>query len=117
LLAPILAKHHTVVCPDLRGFGESSKPDDARDHAGSSKREKARDCVELMSHYGFERFGVVGHDRGAYTAFRAVLDHADRIERLVVLDVVPIFEALQRCDYRFAQRWWHWFFFAQPEKA
>src|SRR5687768_9813613 len=73
-VAPLLATSHTVVCPDLRGFGQSSKPPDSPDHSGSSKRAKARDCVELMRHLGFERFALVGHDRGAYTAFRAAMD-------------------------------------------
>lgn len=115
-VAPLLAVRHTVVCPDLRGFGRSSKPVDTPDHVGSSKRAKARDCVELMRYLGFERFAIVGHDRGAYTAFRAAMDHPMAITHLAILDGVPIFEALERCDARFARRWWHWFFFAQPEK-
>ncbi|MGF6229208.1 haloacetate dehalogenase [Inquilinus ginsengisoli] len=119
-VAPLLAAEHTVVCPDLRGFGRSSKPADTPDHAGSSKRAKARDCVALMQRLGFDRFAIVGHDRGAYTAFRAAMDHPDRISHLAVLDAVPILEALERCDARFAQAWWHWFFFGQkskPERA
>ncbi|WP_447927260.1 alpha/beta fold hydrolase [Vreelandella sp. EE27] len=119
-VAPLLAAHHTVVCPDLRGFGESSKPVDTPDHAGSSKRAKARDCVALMRHLGFERFAVVGHDRGSYTAFRTAMDHPEVIDKAVMLDGVPILEALERCDARFATEWWHWFFFAQldkPERA
>ncbi|WP_420595175.1 alpha/beta fold hydrolase [Deinococcus sp.] len=115
-VAPLLAQTHTVVCPDLRGFGQSSKPPDTPDHAGSSKRAKARDNVALMRHLGFERFAVVGHDRGAYTAFRTALDVPQAVTHLAVLDAVPIAEALARCDARFAQRWWHWFFFAQPDK-
>jgi haloacetate dehalogenase len=115
-VAPILATRHTVVCPDLRGFGRSSKPIDAPDHAGSSKRAKALDCVALMRKLGFERFAVVGHDRGSYTAFRAAMDHPATISHLAILDGVPIIEALERCDYRFAAAWWHWFFFAQPGK-
>ncbi|WP_313701999.1 alpha/beta fold hydrolase [Pantoea sp.] len=73
-VAPELAKSFTVVCPDLRGFGQSSKPADQRDHAGSSKRAKAKDCIELMSQLGFEQFALVGHDRGSYTAYKAALD-------------------------------------------
>ena len=115
-VAPLLAEHHTVVCPDLRGFGRSSKPADTPDHAGSLKRAKARDCVALMRHLGHERFAVVGHDRGSYTAFRTAMDHPETVSHLGVLDTVPIFEALERCDVRFAARWWHWFFFGQPEK-
>jgi haloacetate dehalogenase len=115
-VAPILARHHTVVCPDLRGFGQSSKPADTPDHAGSSKRAKARDGIALMRHLGFERFAVVGHDRGSYTAFRMALDHPQTVTHLAVLDGVPIIEALERCSETFARAWWHWFFFAQLEK-
>ncbi|SFQ29964.1 haloacetate dehalogenase [Variovorax sp. OK605] len=115
-VAPLLAQHHTVVCPDLRGFGESSKPADADDHTGSSKRAKAVDCVQLMHRLGHARFAVVGHDRGSYVALRAALDHPEAISRLAVLDGVPISEALARCNDTFATRWWHWFFYAQPDK-
>ncbi len=115
-VAPLLAASHSVVCPDLRGFGQSSKPADRPDHANSSKRAKALDCLALMRHLGFERFSVVGHDRGSYTAFRLAMDHPAAITRLALLDGVPILEALERCDARFAQAWWHWFFFAQPDK-
>ncbi len=115
-VAPLLADRFTLVCPDLRGFGQSSKPDDTPDHSGSSKRAKARDCVELMRRLGFERFGLVGHDRGSYTAFRTAMDHPAAVSRLAILDGIPIADALARCDARFAASWWHWFFFAQPEK-
>jgi haloacetate dehalogenase len=114
---PRCSRHpHTVVCPDLRGFGQSSKPADTPHHSGSSKRAKARDCVALMKHLGFERFAVVGHDRGSYSAFRTAMDHPRALTRLAVLDGVPILEVLERCTARFAQAWWHWFFFGQPEK-
>jgi haloacetate dehalogenase len=115
-VAPLLARHHTVVCPDLRGFGQSSKPVDTPDHSGSSKRAKARDCVALMQRLGFNSFAVAGHDRGGYVALRLALDHASAITHLAVLDVVPIVEALDRCDAAFAAAWWHWFFYAQPGK-
>lgn len=115
-VAPLLAADHTVVCPDLRGFGQSSVPADAVDHAGSSKRAKARDCIALMRHLGFRRFAIAGHDRGSYTAFRTAMDHPPAISHLIVMDSVPILEALERCDARFAKLWWHWFFFAQPDK-
>lgn len=115
-VAPILAGSHTVVCPDLRGFGKSSKPTDTPDHAGSSKRAKAQDCVELMRSLGHETFAVAGHDRGSYVAFRMAMDHPARVSKLAVLDGVPIADALARCDARFAELWWHWFFFAQPTK-
>ncbi len=115
-VAPIMAEHLTVVCPDLRGYGESSTPADAADHAQASKRAMARDAIELMARLGHRRFAVVGHDRGAYVALRTALDHPDAISHLVVLDAVPIGEALRRADARFARAWWHWFFFGQPDK-
>jgi haloacetate dehalogenase len=114
-VAPLLARTHSVVCPDLRGYGESSKPATTADHEPYSKRAMARDCVALMHRLGHQRFAVVGHDRGGYVAFRTALDHPTAVTRLVVLDGVPIGEALARCDARFAAAWWHWFFFAQPD--
>lgn len=115
-VAPLLAREFTVVCPDLRGYGESSKPPTTEDHAPYSKRAMAGDCVRLMRKLGHERFAVAGHDRGSYVAYRLALDHPEAVTKLVVLDCVPIAEALGRVDARFAERWFHWFFFAQPEK-
>jgi haloacetate dehalogenase len=115
-VAPLLAESHTVVCPDSRGYGESSKPPTTPDHEPYSKRSMARDSVALMRSLGHERFAVVGHDRGAYVAFRCALDHPDVVSALVVLDAVPIGEALGRADAKFASAWWHWFFFGQTEK-
>src|SRR5690349_2225232 len=110
-VAPLLVEDHTVVCPDLRGYGESSKPGDY------SKRAMARDFVNLMSGLGHERFAVAGHDRGAAAAIRLTLDHPGRVTALAVLDGLPIGAHLQRCDARFAQAWYHWFFLAQQEIA
>jgi haloacetate dehalogenase len=115
-VAPLLARQHTVVCPDLRGYGESSKPPTTSDHEPYSKRAMARDCIELMRGLGHERFTVVGHDRGAYVALRIALDHPAAVDRLAVLDAVPIGEALARCDAHFAESWWHWFFFGQTKQ-
>ena len=115
-VAPLLAEQHTVICPDLRGYGESSKPPTTPDHEPYSKRAMARDCIRLMRALGHERFAVVGHDRGAYVALRTALDHPASVDRLVILDAVPNGEALARCDARFAASWWHWFFFGQTDK-
>ncbi|MGZ8634921.1 MAG: alpha/beta fold hydrolase [Solirubrobacteraceae bacterium] len=115
-VAPLLAGRHTVVCPDIRGYGESSKPPTTPDHEPYSKRAKARDIVALMRMLGHERFAVVGHDRGAYVAFRTALDHPHATSALTVLDAVPIAEALDRADARFAGAWWHWFFLGQTDK-
>jgi haloacetate dehalogenase len=115
-VAPLLAARHTIVCPDLRGYGESSKPPTTEDHEPYSKRAMARDVVALMRHLGHERFAVVGHDRGAAVAYRTALDHPGAVSQLVVMDCIPIAEHLARCNARFASSWWHWFFFGQTEK-
>jgi haloacetate dehalogenase len=115
-VAPLLVGDLTVVCPDLRGYGGSSKPPSTPDHEPYSKRAMARDCLALMRRLGHDRFAVVGHDRGGYVAFRLALDHPEAVRRLAVLDDVPIGEALARCDARFAARWWHWFFLGQTAK-
>ena len=115
-VAPVLARSHTVVCPDLRGYGESSKPPTDAGHAPYAKRAMAADCLALMATLGHERFAVAGHDRGAYVALRTALDHPAAVTALAVLDAVPIGEALARCDARFAARWWHWFFYGQTAK-
>ena len=108
-VAPLLAPEFHVVCPDLRGFGQSSRPPDLDRHAGSSKRAKAQDCLELMAKLGFDRFYVAGHDRGSYTAFRLAMDHPEAVRRLAVMDGVPILEALERCTETFARLWWAWY--------
>jgi haloacetate dehalogenase len=115
-LAALLADRYTLVCPDLRGYGQSSKPPTLADHSSYSKRAMGNDCAVLMTALGYDRFAVVGHDRGAYVATRMALDHQDRVERIAVLDAVPIGEALRRCDAGFAAAWWHWFFLGQTQK-
>jgi haloacetate dehalogenase len=115
-VAPLLAAEHTVICPDLRGYGESSKPPTTADHEPYSKRAMAGDCIALARALGHERFAIVGHDRGAYVAFRAALDHPRAIAALAVLDAIPIADALARTDATFAQAWWHWFFLGQTDK-
>ncbi len=116
-VAPLLAAAgRTVVCPDLRGYGRSSKPPTTPDHEPYSKRAMAGDVVALMRSLGHDRFAVVGHDRGSYVALRTALDHPEAVTHLAVLDCIPIVEHLERADAGFATAWWHWFFFAQPDK-
>ena len=116
-VAPLLvAAGHSVVCPDLRGYGRSSTPPTTADHAPYSKRAMAGDMLALMRRLGHERFAVAGHDRGSYVALRLALDHPDAVTALAVLDSVPIGAALARADAAFAAKWWHWFFFAQADK-
>ncbi len=116
-VAPLLVDAgFLVVCPDLRGYGGSSKPPTTHDHAPYSKRAMAGDGISLMRGLGHETFAVVGHDRGSYVAMRMALDHPRSVRALAVLDSIPIGEALRRADARFAAAWWHWFFFAQPDR-
>lgn len=105
----------TVVCPDLTGYGASRGPAPSPDHSAHSKRAVAGDMAQLMTALEHDRFHLVGHDRGSYVALRLALDHEDRIDRLALLDCIPISEHLARADARFASLWWHWFFFAQPD--
>ena len=115
-VAPALAGRFTVVCPDLRGYGESSKPPTTADHRPYSKRVMAADCLALMRALGHRRFCVAGHDRGLYVAQRLALDHPGAVARLCLLDGIPIGEALARCDAKFAASWYHWFFFGQTQR-
>jgi len=112
-VAPYLAERFTVVAADLRGYGDSAKPASDPAHAAYSKRAMARDQVEVMSRLGFERFAVVGHDRGARVAHRMALDHPDRVERAAVLDICPTLAMYERTDMAFASGYYHWFFLIQ----
>jgi haloacetate dehalogenase len=115
-VAARLASTHTVVCPDLRGYGRSTLPPDEPGHAQSSKRAMANDVVALMQFLGHERFAVVGHDRGALVALRLALDHSEVVRRLVIMDGLPIVEHLERLNEDFVRAWWHWWFLGQTEK-
>ncbi|GIF22088.1 haloacetate dehalogenase [Actinoplanes tereljensis] len=112
----LVADGFTVICPDMRGYGSSGKATIRADHAQQSKRAVAADMRRLMETLGHPIFAAAGHDRGCYVALRLALDHPDAVNRLVVMDGVPISEALARCDAKFAHDWYHWFFFAQPDK-
>lgn len=114
-VAPALAREFTVVCADLRGYGASGKPPSTPDHAPYAKGALARGMVHLMTALGFPRFSLAGHDRGGRVAYRLALDHADRVERLALLDVIPTGEAFRRADIRFALAFWPWSLLAQPE--
>lgn len=115
-VAPQLVRRgFTVVCPDLRGYGRSRAPAPTSDHSAHSKRAAAGDVVAVMHALGHTRFGLAGHDRGSYVALRLALDHPVAVSRLALLDCIPISEHLSRITSEFATRWWHWFFFAQPD--
>lgn len=113
-VAPALAQRFTVVAPDLRGYGFSSKPPVSAGHAAYAKRAMAQDMVALMADLGFPKFRVVAHDRGARVAHRLALDHPGAVERLCVMDIVPTLTHFERTDMAFAMGYYHWFWLAQP---
>jgi haloacetate dehalogenase len=112
-IAPTLAKSFTVVAPDLRGYGDSSKPDGGEDHAAYTFRAMAQDFLEIMTGLGFERFPVAGHDRGARVGFRMALDAPERITALAALDIVPTYNVLSQVSLGWGLEAYHWFFMAQ----
>lgn len=113
-IAPRLAEHFTVVATDLRGYGDSSKPDGGPDHAGYSFRAMANDQVEVMRTLGFDAWLVCGHDRGGRAAHRMALDHPARVRKVAFLDIVPTHHMLNNIKKEWAVDSYHWFFMAQP---
>lgn len=109
-VAPRLAEQYTVVCPDLRGYGDSDKPRD-----GYDKKTMARDMHALMQALGHSSYALVGHDRGGRVGHRQALDFPDAVTRLCVLDIVPTHTLLARTDRHVAAAYWHWFFFQAPD--
>jgi haloacetate dehalogenase len=112
-IAPALARDYTVLCPDLRGYGDSSKPKGLPDHSNYSKRAMARDIVEAMDKLGHRSFHLVGHDRGARVAHRLARDHAGRVRSLSVLDIAPTLKMYESTSQAFATAYYHWFFLIQ----
>jgi len=113
-VAPLLMRDFTIVATDLRGYGDSSKPESGADHAAYSKRAMAQDQVEVMSHLGFERFFVAGHDRGGRVAHRMALDHPRHVKKLAVLDIVPTHRLYRDSTREFATTYYWWYFLIQP---
>jgi haloacetate dehalogenase len=113
-VAQQLAKSFTVVMTDLRGYGDSSKPQGTQDHLNYSKRVMASDQIEVMRHFGFAEFDVLAHDRGARVAHRLALDHPKSVKRLVLLDIAPTLVMYEKTSNQFARSHWHWFFLIQP---
>jgi len=113
-VAPALAERFTVVCADLRGYGDSSKPPGTPDHAGMSKRALAADMVEVMAKLGFGRFMVAGHDRGGRVTHRMCLDHTGVVSKAAVLDIVPTRTLFEATNKAIAEGYYHWFFLSRP---
>lgn len=112
-VAPALSERFTVVCPDLRGYGDSGKPAAGDDHAAYSKRAMAGDMIEVMAALGHDRFFVAGHDRGARVTHRMALDHPARVVRACVMDIAPTLHMFRHTDQAFATGYYHWFFLVQ----
>jgi haloacetate dehalogenase len=113
-VAPKLAEHFTLVLPDLRGYGDSSKPAGTLDHGNYSKRVMANDMLVLMGSLGYGRFDVLAHDRGARVAHRLAMDHPAAVGRLAMLDIAPTLAMYEQTNEAFARAYWHWFFLIQP---
>jgi haloacetate dehalogenase len=113
-VAPALAEHFTVVCPDLRGYGDSDKPPGDPEHVTYAKRTSAADMAGVMTALGFERFAAAGHDRGGRVLHRLCLDHPERVSRAAVLDIVPTRTVFAATDKLIATGYYHWFFLIQP---
>lgn len=112
-IAPALAQGFTVIAPDLRGYGDSSKPDGGADHAAYTFRAMGEDAFDVMDHFGFDSFAVAGHDRGARVGFRMALDAPRRVTRLCALDIVPTHHVLTNVSLGWGLESYHWFFMAQ----
>ena len=113
-IAPGLARDFTVIAADLRGYGDSAKPPSDATHAAYGKRAMALDMVRVMERLGFLRFFVAGHDRGGRVAHRMALDHAERVLKVAVLDIVPTLAVFERINQAVATGYYHWFFLSQP---
>ncbi|MET0983427.1 MAG: alpha/beta hydrolase [Telluria sp.] len=113
-VVPVLAQHFTVVACDLRGYGDSSKPPGDPDHGNYSKRTMAADVLAVMRAFGFERFSVLAHDRGARVAHRLAADHPQAVRRMALLDIAPTLAMYEQTGEAFARAYWHWFFLIQP---
>jgi haloacetate dehalogenase len=111
---PALTARHTCVAADLRGYGDSGKPPASPDHAAHAKRTMAADMVGVMRALGHERFQILAHDRGARVAHRLALDHAQRVQRMMLLDIAPTLDMYEGTTRAFAQAYYHWFWLIQP---
>lgn len=114
-VAPRLAPDFHLICPDLRGYGDSSKPPSRPDHYPYSKRAMAQDMVEVMASLGFSEFLVAGHDRGGRVTHRMALDYPERIKKACVMDIAPTHHMFKTADQDFATGYYHWFFLIQPD--
>ena len=113
-VAPDLARDHTVVLTDLRGYGESDAPAPGERSTAYAFREMAADQVGVMSQLGHEQFALVGHDRGARVGHRMALDHPDRLTSASLIDIVPTRHVLETADLALAKAYFHWWLLGAP---
>jgi len=113
-IAPLLAADYSVVLADLRGYGDSGKPETDAAHSPYSKREMATDMAQIMSALGHQHYAVIGHDRGGRVAHRLARDYRNNVSALAVLDIAPTLDMYEATDMRFAMSYYHWFFLTQP---
>ncbi|MGH7885472.1 MAG: alpha/beta fold hydrolase [Thermodesulfobacteriota bacterium] len=113
-VAPGLAEKFYVVCPDLRGYGDSSKPKGIDDHSNYSKRTMGKDMIEVTAKLGFDSFFAAGHDRGGRVLHRMCLDYPEKIKKACVMDIAPTYHMFKTADQNFATGYYHWFFLIQP---
>jgi haloacetate dehalogenase len=114
VLAPSLTPNFTVICIDLRGYGASSKPPATPSHSSYAKSAMAADCIAVMSHFSFPKFGVISHDRGARVAHKLCVDYPESVTKVMVLDICPTLSMFEQTNQEFASAYWHWFFLIQP---
>lgn len=110
----LISQGYAVVLPDLRGYGDSDKPIGLSDHSNYSKRVMAKDMVKVMETLGYEKFDLVGHDRGARVAHRLALDYPEYIRSCTIMDIAPTYDMYHATDMAFARSYYHWFFLIQP---
>lgn len=110
-----LSKEYYIICPDLRGYGDSSKPKGDEKHLTYSKKSMAKDMITLMQKLGFDKFFVAGHDRGARVTHRMCLDYPNNILKACVMDITPTYHMFKNTNQAFATGYYHWFFLIQPD--
>ena len=114
-IAPRLAEHFHVICPDLRGYGDSSKTEIITDHAPYSKRAMGQDMIDVMTTLGYDQFYAAGHDRGGRVLHRLILDHPEQVEKACIMDIAPTYYIFKHTNQSFAIGYYHLFFLIQPE--
>lgn len=114
-IAPQLTENYRVVVTDLRGYGDSSKPEGLADHSNYAKRVMANDQVKVMQTLGIDQFHVISHDRGSRVAHRLIIDHKDKVLSCTLMDILPTYDMYEQTNREFASKYWHWFFYIQPK--